>query len=202
MTPWGDLIATPERGTFMGNRGVLHDAGRRIRRPWQVKRWIVCVLEFRGRHRTVMKPGHYTELFFLDEATALAAGHRPCFECRRQRFRDFCTAWQIGNQIEHSEQITAGAIDDRLHTERLGPDRTKRLHSARLEELPDGVFVRQEAWGPDPYLLWNGQLLTWTPAGYTNRRKRPRRAEVEVLTPASTVRAIQAGYIPAVHPSA
>ena len=91
VTPFGEIIATPERGTFMGNRGVLHDAEGRIRRAWQVKRWIVCVLEFRGRKRTVMTPGPYTELFFLDEATALAAGHRPCAECRHARFLDFCT---------------------------------------------------------------------------------------------------------------
>src|SRR5579884_3965447 len=90
VTPFGEIITTSERGTFMGNRGVLHDAEGRIGRAWQVKRWLVCVLEFRGRHRMVMTPGRYTELFFLDEATALAAGHRPCFECRRQRFLDFC----------------------------------------------------------------------------------------------------------------
>src|SRR5262245_2769345 len=93
VTPFGEIIATPERGTFMGNRGVLDDETGKIRRTWQVRRWLLCVLEFRGRHRTVMTPGHYTELFFLDEATGLAAGHRPCFECRRDRFRAFQEAW-------------------------------------------------------------------------------------------------------------
>ncbi len=97
VTPFGDLIATPERGTFLGNRGVLHDDAGRIKRAWQLRRWIVCVLEFRGRKRSVMTPGRYTELFFLDEATALAAGHRPCAECRRARFLAFCDAWRAAH---------------------------------------------------------------------------------------------------------
>src|SRR6059058_719820 len=105
-TPFGDVIATPDRGTFMGNRGVLHDAQGRIRRAWQLKRWIVCVLEFRGRKRQVMTPGRYTELFFLDEATALAAGHRPCAECRHGRYVDFCDAWKRG--LGNSRRPTAG----------------------------------------------------------------------------------------------
>src|SRR4051794_26424644 len=93
VTPSGDIITTPERGTLMGNRGVLHDADARIVRRWQGKRWIACVLEFKGRWRPVMAPGRYTELFFLDEATALAAGHRPCAECRRRRFDEFRDTW-------------------------------------------------------------------------------------------------------------
>src|SRR6201998_3464626 len=94
VTPFGEIIATPERGTFMGNRGILHDELGHVKRAWQVRRWLVCVLEFRGRKRTVMTPNRYTELFFLDEATALAAGHRPCAECRHARFLDFCHAWR------------------------------------------------------------------------------------------------------------
>src|SRR4051812_10262552 len=115
ITPFGEIIVTPERGTFMGNRGVLHDDQGRIRRLWQVKRWLVCLLEFRGRHRTVMTPGSYTELFFLDEATALAAGHRPCAECRHERFLAFCGAWKSGNRVSGSARPTANQIDDRLH---------------------------------------------------------------------------------------
>src|SRR3954453_2972411 len=98
VTPLGEIVATPERGSMMGNRGVLHDEGGRIRRPWQVRRWLICLLEFKGRHRTVMTPNRYTELFFLDEATGLAAGHRPCAECRRARFRAFRDAWAAGDQ--------------------------------------------------------------------------------------------------------
>src|SRR5262249_30593666 len=130
VTPLGELIATCERGTFMGNRGVLHDAGGRIKRAWQLKRWIVCVLQFRGRKRTVRSPGRYTELFFLDEATALAAGHRPCAECRRERFNAFRKAWR-------SAFTAADEIDQQLHGERIGPDRSKRLFQASLDELPN-----------------------------------------------------------------
>ena len=126
VTPFGDLVATPERGTFMGNRGVLHDAEGRIRRAWQLKRWIVCVLEFRGRKRQVMTPGRYTELFFLDEATALAAGHRPCAECRHARFLDFCNAWGTAHPSKDElPRPTAMMIDDRLHSERLASDRSE-----------------------------------------------------------------------------
>src|SRR5438067_6325281 len=148
VTPFGEIVATPERGTFMGNRGVLHDDQGRIRRAWQVKRWLVCVLAFRGRKRRVMTPGHYTELFFLDEATALAAGHRPCAECRHARFLAFCDAWKAARPwAGGSPRPTAAEIDDRLHDERVGPDRSKRSFPAALDGLPDGVFVTVEAWG-------------------------------------------------------
>src|SRR5262249_33704005 len=112
VTPFGAIIATPERGTFMGNRGVLHDAEGRIRRTWQVKRWLLCLLQVRGRKRSILTPGRYTELFFLDEATGLAAGHRPCAECRRDCFKAFCRAWLAGNP---GHDVTALAIDERLH---------------------------------------------------------------------------------------
>src|SRR5262249_27366978 len=140
ITPSGEIIATPERGAFMGNRGVLHDAEGRIRRAWQVKRWLLCLLRFKGRKRQVMMPGRYTELFFPDEATGLAAGHRPCAECRRDRFRAFCRAWPGNSGLD----ATATAIDERLHAERVGPGRSKRTCMARLDDLPDGVFVRLE----------------------------------------------------------
>ncbi len=116
VNPFGEIIATQDRGMFMGNRGVLHDQEGRIQRAWQGKRWLVCVLEFRGRKPQVMSPGHYTELFFLDEATALAAGHRPCAECRRERFNAFRDAWRLA---EDSHPPTADEIDNRLHAERL-----------------------------------------------------------------------------------
>src|SRR5262245_2641385 len=119
----------------MGNRGVLHDDAGRIRRPWQVRRWILCHLAFRGRHRAVMTPGRYTELFFVDEATGLAAGHRPCFECRRKAFESFAAAWP------GRDRPTAAAIDEKLHAERVEPDRAKRTFLAAVADLPDGVFV-------------------------------------------------------------
>jgi hypothetical protein len=196
VTPFGQLVAAPQRGTFMGNRGRLHDEQGRIRRPWQVKRWIVCLLQFKGRKRRVMAPGQYTELFFLDEAAAFAAGHRPCAECRRGRFNDFRRAWAAGGALP-----TAPEMDDRLHAERIAADKTKRTFVAPLDELPDGVFVTTRASPDQALLVWGGRLLAWSPGGYGE--KRPRSNEnVIVLTPASTVAALRAGYLPDVHPSA
>jgi len=192
VTPSGEIIAVPERGTFFGNRGVLHDDEGNIRRAWQVKRWLLCLLVFKGRKRQIMRPGHYTELFFLDEATGLAAGHRPCAECRRERYRAFQNAWPVGC-------LTATALDEQLHAERLNADGSKRCFDANLDDLPDGVFVilRERAW-----LLWKDRLLAWSPGGYRDRLSRPKRKQVAVLTPRSTVEAIWSGYVPEVHASA
>jgi hypothetical protein len=187
----------------MGNRGVLHDPEGHIRRPWQVKRWLVCVLEFRGRKRTVMAPNRYTELFFLDEATALAAGHRPCAECRHARFLAFCNAERVAHPGPWgSQRPTADAIDSQLHTERIAPDRSKQTFAANLDELPDGVFVVVEAWGEQAYLVCGDRLVAWSTAGYRETRPRPQTEMVRVLTPPSTVEAIKAGYVPEVHASA
>jgi hypothetical protein len=203
VTPFADIIATPERGTLMGNRGVLHDDEGRIVRPWQVKRWLLCLLQFRGRKRQVMAPRHYTELFFLDEATGLAAGHRPCAECRRERFHAFCSAWQARNpRLAGTATVTAGLLDGHLHAERLAADRSKRTYLADLDELPDGVFVQREGEDDRAWLLWAGRLLAWSPGGYRERLPRRHGQRVRVLTPQSTVRAIRAGYVPAVHESA
>lgn len=174
VNPFGEIIATRDRGMFMGNRGVLHDQEGRIQRAWQGKRWLVCVLEFRGRKRTVMSPRHYTELFFLDEATALAAGHRPCAECRRERFNAFRDAWRLE---EDSHPPTADEIDNRLHTERLAPDKKKKVHLANLADLPNGVFVKMADWGENAYLVWNDRLLLWTAGGYSGQKKRPARRQ-------------------------
>ena len=203
VTPFGDIIATPERGTFMGNRGVLHDAEGHTKRAWQVKRWIVCVLEFRCRKRTIMKPNSYTELFFLDEATALAAGHRPCAECRHANFMAFCHAWKVVYPGHGgSQRPTADEIDNRLHAERVTSDRLKKAFTADLDDLPDGVFVTLESSGEQAYLVWGGHLLAWSAGGYRERRLRPKDVTVKVLTPPSTVAAIRAGYVPEVHASA
>ncbi len=203
VTPFGDIVATPERGTFLGNRGVLHDAEGHVKRAWQVRRWLVCVLEFRGRKRIVMAPNRYTHLFFLDEATALAAGHRPCAECRHARFLDFCNAWKsVHPRHGGAGRPTADEIDQQLHAERLTPDRTKRSYAATLDELPDGVFVAVDGNGGQAHLLRGGRLLEWTPGGYRKRRPRSKGETVRVLTPRSTVAAIRAGYVPEVHASA
>ncbi|HEU5115451.1 MAG TPA: hypothetical protein VFT74_02125 [Isosphaeraceae bacterium] len=203
VTPFGELVTVTERGTMMGNRGVLHDHEGRIRRPWQVKRWLICRLNFKERHRQVMAPDRYTELFFLDEATGLAAGHRPCVECRRSRFLEFRDAWASGgSQNPDSESIKVATIDVQLHSERVGPNRSKRTFVSNLNELPDGVMVLLGEESNTPYLIWQGQLLAWTPGGYEDRLPRPCSGTVRVLTPASTVQAIRKGYVPEVHQSA
>lgn len=203
VTPFGEIIATPERGTLLGNRGVLHDDAGHIKRPWQGKRWIACLLEFRGRQRQVMAPERYTELFFLDEATALAAGHRPCAECRRQRYNAFRQAWRSARAGSRGSALpTADAMDRRLHAERVSPDGSKRLWRADLGGLPNGVFVRRADWGADAFLVWDGGLLAWAAGGYTGRRGRPAGGEVLVLTPRSALGALRAGYVPEIHPSA
>ncbi|MDR3633233.1 MAG: hypothetical protein P4L84_05300 [Isosphaeraceae bacterium] len=202
VTPSGTIIAVPERGTLMGNRGILHNADGQIRRPWKEKRWLICMLEFNGRQRQVMAPNRYTELFFLDEATALAAGHRPCFECRRARFLAFRDAWATGNHpAVPPETIKAGMIDERLHAERLGPGRSKRTFPANVDDLPDGVLITRPDESGGAYLVWGEHLLAWSPGGYAERRQRPTAATFSVLTPRSTVAAIRAGYQLDVHSS-
>jgi hypothetical protein len=197
VTPDGDLIAVEARGTLTGNRGVLHDERGEIVRRGQVRRWITCRLEFRGRYREVMMPGRYTHLFFLDEATALAAGHRPCAECRHadhRRFRD-CWAAAAGDP-EHPPG--ADAMDAVLARERARADGRRRTVPEPAAGLPDGVMVS----GSDgPWLVLAGALWRWTPAGYTDRRPLPR-GTLDVLTPPATLAAVRAGYRPVVHPSA
>jgi hypothetical protein len=194
VTPFGELVAVAGRGMLMGNRGVLHDDARRIVRPWQVRRWIACRTEFRGRHREIMRPRRWTELFFLDEATAFAAGHRPCAQCRYadyQRFRSLWKSCQGG-------PATADSMDRVLHAERRAGHR-KRTYPARFTALPDGAYVELDraAW-----LVWHGELLAWSDGGYAERRPRPRGGRVEVLTPRSIVAVLTAGYPVGVHPSA
>jgi hypothetical protein len=192
--PFGRIIADPGRGLWTGNRGVLHDEGRTIRRQWQVRRWITCSLEFRGRHREVMSPRTWTELFFLDEATAFAAGHRPCGECRHPAYRRFRDLW---GAVHPADPVGADGIDRRLHDERLAV-RARRTETADLADLPDGTFVARDgrAW-----LVLDRSLLAWSPAGYAAGRPRPPRGRVEVLTPPSVVAVLRAGYQPQVHPT-
>lgn len=196
MDPFGEIIADPARGLWMGNRGQLHHAGRTIRRPWQVRRWITCRLEFRGRHRDVMPPWRWTALFFLDEATAFAAGHRPCGECRHPDYRRFRDLWAT---VHPGDPVGADWIDARLHAERLAGRAGKRTAPADLADLPEGAFVVQDgaAW-----LVRDGVLLAWSPAGYAARRPRPAGGRVELLTPPSVVAVFRAGYRPHLHPTA
>lgn len=199
VTPLGELIATPERGLVYGNRGCLHNAQGEIRSGYSTKRWIACRLCFRGRRRSpLMSPGRFTELFFLDEATALAAGHRPCAECRRSDYNRFSGLW---SEL-HPGQIGANAIDAQLHEERLAAGRRERLlHEARYSELPDGAFVL-EAGGP--HLVLARQLLTWSPGGYRDAHRRPTHGPATVITPRSLIAILRSGWSPSVpllHPS-
>jgi hypothetical protein len=150
-----------------------------------------------------MTPNRYTELFFLDEATALAAGHRPCAECRHARFIDFCMAWKAAHRRpKNSPRPTADEMDDRLHAERVNPDRSKRSHAGRLQDLPDGVLVTLPANADEAWLVWQGRILKWSPGGYTERRPRPKNLTVRLLTPPSTAAVIRVGYTPEIHASA
>ena len=185
VTPLGELIATPERGLVYGNRGRLHDEHGVIRRQWQLKRWISCRLEFRGRYRPggPMVPNRYTGLFFLDDATALAAGHRPCAECRNADYRSF---------LALTDASGAEDLDERLHAER------GRLHESELDALPDGAFVLLDH---EPWLVLGSELLRWTPGGYAERRPRFS-GHAEVVTPPTSLRVLASdwrGRVPFVH---
>jgi hypothetical protein len=189
VTPLSALIATPERGLVYGNRGCLHDDAGRIRRLQATRRWIACRLEFRGWHRSpLMQPGRFTELFFLDEATAFAAGHRPCALCRREDYNRAMAIWG---------RVGADAIDLRLDAERLS-GRERRLHPAP-RDLPDGAFVLRDG---EPWLVRGDEVLRWTPAGYTDREPR---TDAPLLTPPSLVELLRSdwrGVVPLLHPSA
>ena len=192
VTPVGEIVATSARGSLMGNRGgCFHRADRTLLdRPFVSHRWIACVLEFRGRHREVMASGRYTELFFLDEATALAAGHRPCYECRREQANDFARIWQARTQT--TRPPTATEIDATLHTERIDPHSyDKRTHLTDARSLPDLAFVlHQDA----PAIVWQGALRKWTAYGYDQTIFPLPQAPVSVLTPATIVAQLAAGY--------
>ena len=203
VTPFGEIVAVPDRGMLMGNRGCLHDDHRRVvRQVCSYKAWVACLTEFRERKRDLMTPGHYTELFFLDEATALAAGHRPCGECRHADYRQFKAAWLAGNESAgFGENPSVKLIDLHLHSDRLTDTGKKRVYRAFCGDLPDGVFVRLLD-ADDAYLVWRGQLHRWTPAGYDLVRPAQTDEIVSVLTPRSVARSLTAGYEPVVHSSA
>ena len=196
VTPSGELIATASRGTMYGNRGVLHNDSLALVRRYQVRRWLVCVLEFRGRRRPLLRPGRYTELFFLDEAVALAAGHRPCAECRYAAYQSFRTAWTAALALP--AKPAADDIDRVLHEERGLAGGARVTYPAPLLELPDGVFIAIDG---ESWLVHDGGLRRWTTAGYADRIDRFD-GPAAVLTPRSTVAAIRAGYRPLLHPSA
>ena len=194
VTPLGELISDPARGLVYGNRGCLHDENGRVRRRYNGKRWISCRLEFKGwQRKALMQPGKFTELFFLDEATAFAAGHRPCALCRREDYNAFVELYGLRR---------ADDIDAQLHEERVDPEtRRQRVHPARFADLPDGAFVLHAG---APHLVLGDRLRRWTPAGYTSSEARPD-AEATLLTPPSLLPILRSGWhgaVPLVHPSA
>jgi hypothetical protein len=199
--PFGNLFRTPARGTMMGNRGgALHNSEREIVRSYKSRRWIACVLEFRGRYRTVMSERRYTELFFLDEAVAFAAGHRPCAECRRERFNAFKDAWRRARGLAHLP--FADEMDSELHPARIATlkkdSRQKVKYKAPMDSLPDGCFVQMDG---RAYLVQGDALLLWTPEGYAGRAARPNDSIAEVLTPQPIVECLRHGYNPELHNS-
>lgn len=193
VTPYGDIVALPGRGLVIGNRGVLHDEQRRIVRTTQVKRWIACRLEYRGVRRPIMAPRRWTELFFLDEAAAFAAGHRPCAFCRNADYKHFQKLWQaaIGGPSD------ADAMDTVLHAERLD-GRRKRMWRANIATLPDGTYVSIDG---VPYVVWGDKCAAWSDSGYGERLPRLAYGDVDVLTPRSIVAIFNVGYRPTVHPT-
>ena len=199
VTPLGELVADPARGLVYGNRGCLHDARGRIHRRYDGKRWIACRLAFRGRRRRpLLAPGRYTELFFLDDATALAAGHRPCALCRRADYDRLGAVWRD----LHPGQAGADALDAQLHAERVAPGGGRRRQpAARVTELPDGTVV---LWDGAPHLVARAALWPWAPGGYGEPLRPPARAVAEVVTPPSLVALLRAGWqpvVPLIHPS-
>jgi hypothetical protein len=196
VAPSGEIVATPKRGLFTGNRGIIHDPATKtlLNKRWSSKAWLTCVCEFRGRRRKVMGGRSWTELFFLDEATALAAGHRPCFYCRRDDANRFRAAWEEGNRVG---DIHAPDMDEVLHRERLN-GRDKRLHefAGGIEALPDGAMVQA---GAESYLIVRGRPLRWS---FDGHREAGPISNAMLLTPPSTLRALGAGYRPVLHQSA
>jgi hypothetical protein len=201
VTPFSTLIATSARGTLTGNRGCLHDDREQIRRPFRGKRWIICLLDFKGWKRVIMTPGRYTELFFLDEATALAAGHRPCAECQRERFNLYRELWAKANpELADTPRPAATTLDAILHQERIATGSQAHRFCNSIEDLPDGAFVTDD--GKTAYLVQRNQLLRWSPAGYEHPPVRTIPYPVRVLTPASVLRTLSAGYPVSIHSSA
>lgn len=204
VTPDGHIIATSARGTFMGNRGgMMHRLDKTLGpRHWVSKQWIACRLSFKGRWREVMGPNSYTELFFLDEATSFAAGHRPCYECRRQDALSFAEMWADQHTCSSELGVArakAGDIDNVLHAERLTSRGLKATFEAQVADLPTGAFVR---WRDGAYLVLGGRLFRWSPEGYVAAIDVPPDLVVDVLTPKSTLAVFAAGYDADVHESA
>ncbi|MEP6674917.1 MAG: hypothetical protein ABJA78_07170 [Ferruginibacter sp.] len=190
--PYGNIIHTNARGAWMGNRGILHNEQKELIRDFKLKAWLICKLEFNERKREVMALNRYTELFFLDEATAFAAGHRPCFECRRHDYNLFKTYWLKGNpEYGFDEKISIQQIDNILHRERINRDHSKVIHEENIKTLPDGTFILMNE---KAHLVFDQHMYAWSPFGYEEGISLPGINKVQVLTPRSVVNTFRAGY--------
>jgi hypothetical protein len=188
VTPTGEIVATPLRGAWTGNRGVLHE-GREIVRFHAGNLWITCALEFRGRHRELWIPNRWTPLFFHDEAVAFAAGHRPCGECRHAEYQAYKASWA---DALGGDPPSAGEMNRRLHAERLFPGtHRRRFHEVGWTDLPDGAFVLVEGL---PHLVQGAELIAWTPTGYGEHRRRPGHGAATAITPPGTLAVLRGGY--------
>jgi hypothetical protein len=208
VTPHGELIAVPDRGMFWGNRGALLDGQGQLARYSRGRAWLTCVLSYKGIRRQQWTPGRLTELFFLDEATALAAGHRPCGECRYRDYQAFkrCWATAFGGGVPGVAEIDARLHADRLlapgaRRDRFAGAAVRRTYLAAPGELPDGAMVSVDS---AACLVLGGRLLAWTPGGYQLQGASFSRVagDVAVITPRATVAVLAAGYRPVLHPSA
>lgn len=200
--PNGEILISGSRGSLMGNRGNLHNERKELMRQTKsgYKRWIACLLAFRGVHREVMSSGHYTELFFLDEATAFAAGHRPCHDCQKDRLQEFKKIWLSANESAYALTGTnLTDIDEVIHAERIDSNGNKATYFSEITGLPDGTFVELEG---GYFLKWRSSLLEWSFDGYVSGVPIPSNKAAEVLTPKSMVRCFSSGFLPNVHESA
>ncbi len=197
--PWGNLVAISARGEFLGNRGILHDENKNVVKAWAHKNWVLCELKFKGIKRELFSPNRYSELFFLDEATAFSAGHRPCAHCRRQRYSEFKNFWGVANDLTGTTQVSAQDIDKKLHFERVNRSREKVLFNIHFAEVPDGALILIEE---EAYLVWEGRLHKWSHYGYTETRSLPAQDEVvQVMTPKTIFNLYKVGFKPLVHVS-
>ncbi len=199
--PYGNLLAVADRGGWMGNRGCLHDTHRSVVRRSARDAWVLCRLQWKGIRRAIMSPGRYTELFFLDEATALSAGHRPCNDCQSERLGAFKEAWASGVDETLGKLPTVARIDAVLKQERAVVAGSRQPVPYQLGGLPDGVMVQVPDGDNGVHLWWRGKLHRWTPGGYAEARRGDLAATVLLLTPLATTKAIAAGYLPEVHAS-
>jgi hypothetical protein len=201
--PWGQLNAVSTKLALLGNRGILHNDKKQIIAQWRSKAWITCQIKFNGRESEsrAFMPDSYSQLFFVDEATAFAAGHRPCAECRRERFNEFKAAWiEANRELIQGENPTIADIDKVIHAERVTEDKRKRTFTAQLGSLPAGTMIEVDG---TPLLVWRGKLLPWSFEGYgKSQTSLPPSTSVQVLTPASVVRVFASGFTPQVHLSA